>query len=43
MEIGVPVILLLIAIAIWFGEDTKIGRKFTLWGLKTFCDIDLED
>lgn len=43
MEIGAPAILLIICVAIWFSEETKIGRKLTDWYLKKFCDIDLED
>jgi hypothetical protein len=43
MEIGVLILLVVGLIVGGFMEGTKIGRKFTVWSLKEFCDIDIND
>ena len=42
MEIGVPVILILISLGICFSE-TKLGHKITYFLIKKFCDIDINE
>ena len=42
MEIGVPAILIVIALSICFAE-TKLGQKVTYFLAKQFCDIDINE
>lgn len=42
MEIGVPVILILISLGVCFGE-TKLGQKVTYFLAKKFCDVDINE
>lgn len=41
MEIGAFVLLVIIGLAIVFGEKTEVGNKISEWGLKNLCDIDI--
>lgn len=43
MEIGALAILIIISLVICWSEGTKTGRKFTEWGLKNLCGIDLNE
>lgn len=42
MEIGIVFLFILISLGIIFGE-TKIGTKFTKWGLKRLMNINIDD
>ena len=43
MEIALIGFLILMAIVGWFGEETKLGKRFFRWfGLK-FIGIDIDD
>ena len=42
MEIGAPIILIILALAV-VASETKFGSKVAEWGLKNLCGIDLDE
>lgn len=43
MEIGALVIFGIIAVSIIIGEKTKVGNKFSEWGLKNLIGINVDE
>ena len=43
MEIGALIILVIIGLLVVWGEKTKIGNKFSEWGLKNLMGINVDE